>query len=111
MTAPQSSRDSQPTDVTPAAAPPDDLDELRQDIERTRAQLGETVEQLAARADVAGRAKAKAADVASQVRSTAAASRDKAAEVVQTTVPEPVRSTVAKGAGAAQQRRVPLAAG
>ncbi len=34
-----------------------DLGELRAQIERTRAELGETIEALAARADVKGRAK------------------------------------------------------
>jgi hypothetical protein len=54
-------------------------DELRQQIERTRSQLGDTVEQLAARADVKGRARARAADLRDkagamtvQLRSTAA---------------------------------------
>jgi hypothetical protein len=40
--------------TTPAEA---DLGELRAQIERTRAELGETIEALAARADVKGRAK------------------------------------------------------
>ncbi|MGF1238345.1 DUF3618 domain-containing protein [Streptomyces sp. 2-6] len=54
-------------------------DELRQQIERTRSQLGDTVEELAAKADVKGRAKARAADLKDkagaltvQLRSTAA---------------------------------------
>ncbi|NEA47169.1 DUF3618 domain-containing protein, partial [Streptomyces sp. SID10815] len=38
-------------------------DELRQQIEQTRSQLGDTVEELAAKADVKGRAKARAADL------------------------------------------------
>ncbi|MGW4346289.1 DUF3618 domain-containing protein [Streptomyces sp. NPDC004690] len=54
-------------------------DELRQQIERTRSQLGDTVEELAAKADVKGRARARAADLKDkagaltvQLRSTAA---------------------------------------
>ncbi|MFF8595760.1 DUF3618 domain-containing protein [Streptomyces sp. NPDC015220] len=54
-------------------------DELRQQIEQTRSQLGDTVEELAAKADVKGRAKARAADLRDkagamtvQLRSTAA---------------------------------------
>ncbi|MFV0136693.1 DUF3618 domain-containing protein [Streptomyces sp. HMX87] len=38
-------------------------DELRRQIEQTRSQLGDTVEELAGMADVKGRAKARAADL------------------------------------------------
>ncbi|MEU6292389.1 DUF3618 domain-containing protein [Streptomyces sp. NPDC046988] len=38
-------------------------DELRRQIEQTRSQLGDTVEELAGKADVKGRAKARAADL------------------------------------------------
>ncbi|MFI7411509.1 DUF3618 domain-containing protein [Streptomyces sp. NPDC049627] len=54
-------------------------DELRRQIERTRKQLGDTVEELAGKADVKGRARARAADLRDkagamtvQLRSTAA---------------------------------------
>ncbi|MEU6808558.1 DUF3618 domain-containing protein [Streptomyces sp. NPDC046831] len=54
-------------------------DELREQIEQTRSQLGHTVEELAAKADVKGRARARAADLRDkagamtvQLRSTAA---------------------------------------
>ena len=43
-------------------------EEIRSDIEETREQLGETVEALAAKADVKGQAKAKVEDVKTQVR-------------------------------------------
>ncbi|WP_399883655.1 DUF3618 domain-containing protein [Streptomyces sp. BBFR51] len=53
-------------------------DELRRQIEQTRGQLGDTVEELAGKADVKGRAKARAADLRDkagamtvQLRSTA----------------------------------------
>lgn len=51
--------------MTDAGRPavPGDEQELRGQIERTREQLGQTVEQLAAKADVASTAKAKAAEV------------------------------------------------
>jgi len=39
-------------DVTPGAEPPADAEQIRQEIERTRDQLGETVEALVAKADV-----------------------------------------------------------
>ncbi|MFI1288291.1 DUF3618 domain-containing protein [Streptomyces sp. NPDC020792] len=38
-------------------------DELRHQIEQTRSQLGDTVQELAAKADVKGRARARAADL------------------------------------------------
>ncbi|GAA2428163.1 DUF3618 domain-containing protein [Streptomyces glaucus] len=63
-------------------------DELRQQIERTRSQLGDTVEELAGKMDVKGRAQARAADL-----------RDKAgAMAVQ------LRSTVAQAGHAVQGR-------
>jgi hypothetical protein len=63
-------------------------DELRQQIEQTRSQLGDTVEELAGKADVKGRARARAADL-----------RDKAgAMTVQ------LRSSVAQAGHGVQDR-------
>jgi hypothetical protein len=59
--------------------PPADAGQLRQEIERTREQLGETVEQLAAKADVKGRARAKAAGLAGRVKGEAAQARARGA--------------------------------
>jgi Protein of unknown function (DUF3618) len=50
------------------SAAPDDPQQLEQEIGRTREQLGETVEQLAAKADVKSRAQTKAAEVSRRVR-------------------------------------------
>jgi hypothetical protein len=50
------------------ATVPDDEQKLREDIEQTRERLGETVDQLAAKADVKERARAKAAALAGQRR-------------------------------------------
>jgi hypothetical protein len=62
----------------------DDEQELREDIEQTRARLGETVERLAAKADVKGQARAKAAELTgrmkNRVKNTAVTSRAKATE-------------------------------
>jgi hypothetical protein len=81
-----------------ASEQPGDAQALREEIERTREHLGATVEQLAAKADVKGRARARAAELAGQVtrqaRSTAAQAREQAAD----------------GAGAARAHRGPLAA-
>jgi Protein of unknown function (DUF3618) len=60
-------------------AAPDDAQQLEREIERTREQLGETVEQLAAKADVPGRARAKAAGVSGRVKATAGQARQEAA--------------------------------
>lgn len=120
-------------DAAPAAG--EDAEQLRQDIERTREQLGETVEELAAKADVKSRAGAKAAKLSGRVKAKASQAQTKAATragdvrgqfagksaTVQRWVaavgapvweatPEPVRQAVTKGASTARQRRMPLAA-
>jgi Protein of unknown function (DUF3618) len=76
------------------AAPRDDPELLQQEIERTRRQLGETVQELAARADVKSRARAKAAEMTGRVKSTAAQARQ----------------AVTKGASSARERWMPLVA-
>jgi hypothetical protein len=52
--------------------------ELRQDIERTRQQLGETAEALAAKADVKARARQKANQVKEQAIARAGQAKDPA---------------------------------
>lgn len=52
---------------TPMTAP-----EIQQEIERTREQLGQTVEELAAKADVTARARDKAAAVKAKVQARTA---------------------------------------
>lgn len=61
-------------DASSAASRPD---ELREDIARTREQLGETVEALAAKADIKARAQQKAADTVGQVRQRARQAADR----------------------------------
>jgi hypothetical protein len=134
--------------LTGVAAPPDDLRRLEAEIERTREQLGATVQELAARADVKTRARAKVAEVTGRVKTTTVQARTNAAaragsvrgQVTGTTAaarqkavsaggagrdqlrsravavggpvweatPVQVRSAVAKGAGGARERWVPL---
>jgi hypothetical protein len=63
-----------PQAVLPADAetgPPDDLEQLQQQIELTRDQLGETVEELAAKADVPARAREKASAVKAKAQGKA----------------------------------------
>ena len=69
--------DSQPT----VEERPVDEHELRQEIEQTREQLGETVEQLAAKTDVKSQARAKVAGLAGRVKDSTAQVRVKAAGV------------------------------
>jgi hypothetical protein len=109
---------------------PDDPEQLKAEIEETREQLGDTVDQLTAKADVKGRAQSKAADltdrakaktsharlqaavqadsVRSQLAATTATAREQAASAGQA-VPEPVKRVVVKGGEAARQHRKPLA--
>jgi len=47
-------------------------EELQHEIEQTRQRLGETVDELAAKADVKARARAKAAEAKARARDTAA---------------------------------------
>lgn len=68
-----------------ASGVPDDPDQLRQDIERTREQLGETVEALVAKADVKAQAKEKVGQLTDRVKGTTAQAKEQAtARVAQT---------------------------
>jgi hypothetical protein len=59
--------------------------EVQQEIERTRERLGDTVDELAAKADIKARSRAKAAEVKARTQVKAAEvkamAQDKAAEV------------------------------
>jgi len=93
-------------------APPDDLQALNAEIERTRAELGETVEALAARADVKARAQDKANQIAGRAQDKAneiaGRAQDKANEIAGR-----LTGTFGqvKEKAAAMDRRVPMAAG
>ncbi|MEV4461170.1 DUF3618 domain-containing protein [Microbispora sp. NPDC049633] len=79
----------------------DEIAEVRQEIERTRDHLGDTIEALAAKADVKARAQER-------VHATTAAARARVAEVtgrVRDVTPEPVRG--AAGRVGEQARRRP----
>ena len=62
---------------------------LRNEIEQTRAELGETVEELAARADVKGRAKDKVEETKARAVATAVEAKDKAVDTVQQVAQDP----------------------
>jgi hypothetical protein len=58
---------------------PDDPEQLRQDIDRTREQLGETVEALVAKTDVKARAKERAVQLSGRLKGTTAQVKEQAA--------------------------------
>jgi predicted TIM-barrel enzyme len=104
-------------------APPDDPELLKEQIEQTREHLGETVEELAAKADVKARAQETAADLRqrakdtiSQVRRQAVAAGEtgrvrvsKAAVPLWDATPDSVKQAVSKGTSGARQYRKQLA--
>lgn len=67
----------------PATAPEPSMtpDQLREQIEQTRADLADTVDALAAKADIKGQAKEKAHELTDSVKDKAAAVKDKAADL------------------------------
>jgi hypothetical protein len=89
------------------AAPPDDLRQVEAEIERIRDELGATVQELAARVDVKTRARAKAAEVSSRVKTNTAQARTNAtaragnvrSQVAGTTVAARQKAISAGGAG------------
>jgi hypothetical protein len=60
-------------------------EEIHQEIEQTRERLGQTVDELAAKADVKGRARATVAEARTRVQATAAgvSGRVRRSQVVQ----------------------------
>ncbi|WP_147944014.1 DUF3618 domain-containing protein [Microbispora hainanensis] len=84
----------------------DEIAEVRQEIERTRDDLGDTIEALAAKADVKARAQQR-------VHATTAAARARVAGVtgrVREVTPEPLRGAAAR-AGEQARRRPGVVAG
>lgn len=88
--------------ATPAV--PDDPDELRREIERTREQLGETVEQLASKADVKKQAQDKAAELRTQAKARASQLAGRSRRAARQ-----AQQVAARGASSARQHAVPLA--
>jgi uncharacterized protein DUF3618 len=81
------------------SGPPDDLRQLEAEIERTREQLGDTVRELVARADVKSLARVKAAELRGRVKDTTSQARRTA-----TAGAVSVRSQVAGKTAAARQK-------
>jgi Protein of unknown function (DUF3618) len=103
--------ESPPDDGTPQttasngaeSAPPEDVQELQQEIEQTREQLGDTVEQLAAKTDVKARAQGKAAELADRVKGQAGQVKAQAAARAET-----MRDQLASNTAGVRQRAVQL---
>jgi LPXTG-motif cell wall-anchored protein len=96
-----------------SAHPADDAQALRDEIEQTRKHLGDTVEQLAAKADVKKQARAEAARLGARVRVAVARARGQAmltAAKAKRTAPGQARHALDKGARTAREQRGPLAA-
>lgn len=82
-----------PAQATAGHSSPDDPQQLKEEIERTRDDLGETVQQLAAKTDVKAIARDKAAEVTGRAQDSL----------------ERVRRVVTKGTTTAREYRAPLA--
>jgi LPXTG-motif cell wall-anchored protein len=97
----------------PSPHPADEAQALRDEIEQTREHLGDTVEQLAAKADVKKRARAEAARLGERGRAAVARARGRAmltAAKARKTAPGQARHALDQGARTAREQRGPLAA-
>lgn len=110
-TSPADSR--QDGSASDAPRPSDDPRVLREEIERTREQLGATVEALAAKADVKAQAQQKVSQLTGRLTAKADQARQRAAVAatsISKVTPEPVKQAAANAAATARRRRGPLAA-
>ena len=81
-----------------------DPEEIRQNIEQTRAELGETVEALAHKTDVKAQAKAKVDDVKDRIGDK----RTETAERVKQATPDSAGQAASTAAGKARENRTSL---
>ncbi|MFD3471111.1 DUF3618 domain-containing protein [Streptomyces sp. NPDC058682] len=102
---------------TPAAPPPASPGsaELRGQVERTRDELGQTVEALTGKADSKARAKQKTTDVKGQAAQKVTLASDQirekaghAAQLVKDRTPDPLLEKAGQAATAARANRTPL---
>jgi hypothetical protein len=82
---------------------PVDPEDIKRDIEKTRAELGETVEALAQKVNVPAQVKAKAADV--QAKAT------EAAHQAMVSLPEPARVQTERALGVVRAKPLPVLLG
>ncbi|MFE5677938.1 DUF3618 domain-containing protein [Streptomyces erythrochromogenes] len=93
----------EPDEPRPDAGTPTP-DELRAQVERTRDELGQTIEALAGKADVKAQAKEKTAQVADLIHEKATHT----AQLVKDATPDPVLDTAGRAATAARAHPKPL---
>jgi hypothetical protein len=96
-----------------SADPTDEAQGLRDEIEETRERLGDTVEQLAAKADVKQQARAEAARLGERVRAAVARAGGQAmltAAKARETAPGQATHALDQGARTVREQRGPLAA-
>jgi hypothetical protein len=98
------------------SAPPDNPQALQAEIERTREQLGDTVEALFAKADVKALARAKAARTRGRLLAAVRPARQRvtdqtarASALFRETTPDPMQEAAKRAAQAARKRGVPVA--
>jgi uncharacterized protein DUF3618 len=92
-------------------------EQVREDIERTRAELGDTVAELAAKTDIKGQAhravdnaKATVASKASEVKETVGAKKDEMAASARAATPPSAEATRREVVSRAQEHRLALIA-
>jgi hypothetical protein len=104
---PDAAADDDTAATTPPAGAatrtPDDTEELRQEIEQTRDQLGYTVQQLTAKTDVGARARGKAVELTQKVKGKASHTPAQAAASAGN-----ARSQLADKTEAARQQVMPV---
>lgn len=90
-------------------------EQLQQEIEQTRTDLGDTVAELAAKADVKAQAKEAVSDVkanlaatTSEIRDTLTAKREEAASAARAATPDSAGQAGERIAEQARRNRVPL---
>ncbi|MFD3470699.1 DUF3618 domain-containing protein [Streptomyces sp. NPDC058682] len=90
-------------------------DELREQVERTRDGLGQTIKALADQADIKAQARAKTAAMKEQAAATAGVVADQirtktlyAAQLVKDTTPQPVLDKTGRAASVVRANRKPL---
>ena len=102
---PTGERDIDATRVSDAQPDPE---ELRREIDETRAELGDTVEALSHKADVKGRAK----DKVEERKQAVSAKADELKQKVSGATPDDVKSAASDAAGTARERpEIPAIAG
>jgi hypothetical protein len=105
---------STPADKPPGAkATPAESDEIQRDIEQTRAELGDTVAELAHKVDVPARVKDKVRQTAEGVQAKTADVTAKARDLgdqAAAKLPPPIRERLETAITTARRRPMPLAA-